>query len=68
MLQTKGQIEDELQSFKNVNPDWRTDVKKGLIVASYNNRLAAFPSTGKCLLSIYSCREIIHRNILIISF
>ena len=40
--QTKEQIEDELQSFKNANSDWLTDVVKGQIVASYNNRLATF--------------------------
>ncbi len=42
MSQTKEQIEDELQSFKNANSDWMTDVVKGQIVASYNNRLATF--------------------------
>jgi hypothetical protein len=43
MSQTKEQIEDELQSFKDAYPDWLTDVEKGQIVASYNNRLTTFP-------------------------
>jgi hypothetical protein len=65
MSQIKEQIENELQSFKNANPDWLTNVEKGQIVASYNNRLASIPPAGKRLLSIDSLSKM-HRIILII--
>jgi hypothetical protein len=42
MSQTREQIEQELQAYKNANVDWMNDVTKGQIIASYNNRLANF--------------------------
>lgn len=44
MSQTKEQIEQELQSFKDANPSWMSDAEKRQFVASYNNRLASFSS------------------------
>ena len=41
MSQSKEEIEAELRTYKEANPDWWTNLQKGLIVASYNNRLAA---------------------------
>jgi hypothetical protein len=45
MSQTKEQIEGELEAYKIANPDWMTDVSKGQIIASYNNRLASLPGS-----------------------
>ena len=39
MSQTKEQIEQELHTFKQANPDWMTNKLKMGFVASFNNRL-----------------------------
>jgi hypothetical protein len=43
MAQTKEQVEQELQAFKNVNPDWMTVEWKSITVTGFNNHLASFP-------------------------
>lgn len=45
MPQTKEGLEQELQAFKDANPNWMVDKADRDFVASYNNRLVAF--TGK---------------------
>jgi hypothetical protein len=42
MSQTKEQIEQELQSFKDANLDWRSVEWKSNTVTGFNNRLATF--------------------------
>ena len=48
MSQTKEQIEQELQSFKDANFDWRSVEWKANTVTGFNNRLATF--TGNYIL------------------
>jgi hypothetical protein len=49
MSQTKEQIEQELESFKNENLDWRTIEWKANTVTGFNNRLASFTGKNLCL-------------------
>ena len=42
MSQTKEEIEQELQSFKDANLDWRSVEWKSNTVTGFNNRLASF--------------------------
>ena len=44
MSQTKEDVEAELSAFKAANPNWMTDPAVFALVASYNVRLANFPS------------------------
>eukprot|EP01031_Cornospumella_fuschlensis_P034306 gene34306-41521_t len=46
MLQSKKDIEAELQAYKEANPDWMRNLEKGKIVASYNIRLASFQAAA----------------------
>ena len=41
--QTKTEIEEQLQSFQELHPDWMTIDWKAQTVASFNNLLASFP-------------------------
>ena len=43
MAQTKTEIEEQLQRFQELHPDWMTIEWKAQTVASFNNRLASFP-------------------------
>ena len=46
MAQTKQDVEKQLAKYQAMNPDWYTDVDKGRVVASFNNRLASFVERG----------------------
>jgi len=49
MSQTKEEIEQELQSFKDANLDWRSVEWKSNTVTGFNNRLASFTVNQKSL-------------------